>query len=211
VAAHQWDRVLLATGLVGCGAILLVQFVSVAPIRDLAVFFSLTLFVNGPYSPLMPFGFEPILMAFGQLYPPLLVATVGVFAQLLVETVNYHLYNAALRSAMMTRARGSRIVRKTIDVFEVQPFLTTFVCALTPIPFWIVRIAAPLAGYPMRRYLAATALGRFPRLWFYAALGTMLPLDGDAILGVGLGASAILAVLIAWRQIAKPGATRPVA
>mgnify|MGYP002813231762 CR=1 FL=1 len=210
VAASQWDGLFRATGLVGIVAILLVEFARTAPVRDLAVFFSLALFVNGPYSPLMPVGFEPILMAYGQIYPPLLVALVGVCGQLLVEVVNYHLYGAAMRSAMMTRARESRLVRRTIAWFEVQPFLTTFVCALTPIPFWVVRIAAPLANYPMGRYLAATALGRLPRLWFYASIGAILPFSGDVILGVGLGATAILAVLIAWHQVAVSRAARAV-
>ncbi len=211
MAASRWDRLFRATGLVASAAILLVEFVPVAPIRDLAVFFSLTLFVNGPYSPLMPFGLEPILMAYGQIYRPLLVAAVGVSAQLLVEVVNYHLYEAAMSSAMMTKARESRVVRTTVKWFAVQPFLTIFVCALTPIPYWIVRIAAPLAHYPMGRYLAATALGRFPRLWFYAAIGTLLPFSGDLILGVGLGATAIVAVLIAWHRVAASRVARPVA
>jgi uncharacterized membrane protein YdjX (TVP38/TMEM64 family) len=211
MGARQWDFLLRATGVVGAAAILLVEFVTVAPIGDLAVFFSLTLFVNGPYSPLMPVAFEPMLMAYGQLYSPLLVAAVGVSGQVLVEAVNYHLYHAAMRSAMMTKARESRVVRTTIKSFETQPFLTIFVCALTPIPFWIVRIVAPLAGYPIRRYLAATALGRFPRLWFYAAIGAMLPIGGGLVFGVGLAVTVILAVLIAWHRIAASRAVRPVA
>jgi uncharacterized membrane protein YdjX (TVP38/TMEM64 family) len=202
VAPRQWDFLLRASGLVGILGIVLTAFVPIVPVRDLAVFFSLTLFINGPYSPLTPFGYEPILMTFGQIYPPLLVAAVGVLGQLMVESVNYHLYDAAMRSEMMAKARGSFVIRKTIEWFDVQPFLTTFVCALTPIPFWIARTAAPLADYPMRRYLTAMALGRLPRLWFYAAIGAVLPFSGDLILGVGLGATVVVAVLIAWHQYA---------
>jgi uncharacterized membrane protein YdjX (TVP38/TMEM64 family) len=206
VAPRQWDLLLRASGLVGILGIVLTAFVPIVPVRDLAVFFSLTLFINGPYSPLTPFGYESILMTFGQIYPPLLVAAVGVLGQLMVEYVNYHLYDAAMRTELMKKARGSFVIRKTIEWFDAQPFLTTFVCALTPIPFWIARIAAPLANYPMRRYLTAMALGRLPRLWFYAALGAALPFSGDLILGVGLGATALLAVLIAWHQYAAPRA-----
>ena len=202
VAPRQWDNLLRASGAVGLLGIVLTAMVPIVPVRDLAVFFSLTLFINGPYSPLTPFGYEPILMAFGKIYPPLLVAAVGVVGQVLVEIVNYRLYDAAMHSEMMARARGSLVVRKTIEWFDAQPFLTTFVCAFTPIPFWIARIAAPLTNYPLWRYLVAMALGRLPRLWFYAAIGTVLPFGGDLILEVGLGATVLLAALLVWHQYA---------
>lgn len=210
VAATEWDGLLRSSGAIGILAILLVQWSQLETVRDLAVFFSLTLFVNGPYSPLLPFGFEPILLTFGQLYPPLLVAVLGVVAQVLVELINFRLYHAALRTDMMSRARESRMVRTTIKWFAVQPFLTTFVCALTPIPFWIVRIAAPLAGYSLPKYLTAMALGRLPRLWFYAALGSVLPFDGSVILGVGFAATVLAAVVLGWRHLRAMRTTQPV-
>ena len=207
VAPQEWDRLLRATGLVGIAAILVVEFAPSAPIRDFAVFFSLALFLNGPLTPLTPIGFEPVLMAFGQLYPPIVVAAVGVAAQMLVEVMNYHLYNAALRSALMTKIRTSRLVRWTIEQFGVQPFATIVFCALTPMPFWIVRIAAPLANYPIGRYLAAIALGRLPRYWFYATLGMMVPISGALILKVGLGVTVLVAGVIVWRQLASRSPT----
>jgi uncharacterized membrane protein YdjX (TVP38/TMEM64 family) len=203
VAPDAWDGLLWASGAVAFIGIVLTTLVPFAPVRDLAVFFSLTLFINGPYSPITPIGFEPILMTFGQIYPPLLVAVVGVIGQLTVEYVNYHLYGAAMQWQPMTRARESRLVRRVTAWFAVQPFLTIVVLALTPLPFWIARIAAPLARYPMRRYLTATAIGRLPRLWFYAALGTVLPFSAGTILGVGLGAAAILAIPMALRDRAR--------
>ena len=207
VAPREWDRMLRGAGLVGLLTILVVQFAPSAPVRDLAVFYSLALFLSGPLTPLTPIGFEPVVMAFGQLYPPLLVAVVGVAAQLTVEVMNYHLYGAALRSALMTKIRTSRLVRWTIEQFGVQPFATIVFCALTPMPFWIVRIAAPLANYPIGRYLAAIALGRLPRYWFYATLGMMVPISGELILTVGLGVTVIVAVFIVWRQLASRSPT----
>ena len=183
---------LRAAGLVGLAAIILTLLVPVPLVSDLATFFALALFVNGPFSPLTPVGFEPILMAYGKIIPPIVVAVVGVMAQLLVEYLNYHLYGAALSSERLRRARESRLMGRVLRWYQAAPFLTTMIVALSPLPYWMVRITASLSRYPMPRHLSATALGRLPRLWAYAALGTLLPFSGGAILAVGLGLSVLL-------------------
>ena len=198
VGADHWDRVLYLAGLIGLVGIGLSAFVPVA--SDLATFFSLTLLINGPYSPLLPVGYEPVLMTYGKLYTPLLIAAVGVTGQVLVEYVNYHLYAGALQSDLLIRMRTSRLVSWLVAWFNVNPFLAVVVAALTPLPFWAVRIAAPLAHYPVRRYLTATALGRFPRLWFYAAVGSLIPLNGALIFTGGLALSAVIAALLLHRH-----------
>jgi hypothetical protein len=71
------------------------------------------------------------------------------------------------------------------------PFFTVWLCSWSPLPYWLVRILSPMAGYPVRKHLWATFLGRFPRLWFFAALGlywgidlrVVFALSGVAILG----------------------------
>ena len=200
VAPREWDTLLRASGLVALLGIVLAALVPVRQVSDLATFFSLSLFINGPYSPLTPIGFEPILMAYGKLYAPLLVAVVGLVAQLLVEYVNYRLYGAALRTELLRRARESSLTQRVLRWYRSAPFFTTVVVALTPLPYWTVRITAPLSDYPVRRHLSATAVGRLPRLWFYAALGTVLPLSGGLILGVGLGAAALWAAVTLARR-----------
>jgi membrane protein DedA with SNARE-associated domain len=199
VAPAKWDRLLWTSALVGVVAII-TTLVPVPVVSDLATFFSLSLFVNGPYSPLTPIGFEPVLMAYGKIISPIIVAVVGVIAQLLVEYVNYHLYDAALRSELMRRTRESRMMARVLEWYRAAPFLTTIVVAFTPLPYWTVRITAPLSRYPMSKHLTATAIGRLPRLWAYAALGTLLPVSSGAILGVGLGVSALFVVIVLLRR-----------
>lgn len=207
VGPAHWDRVLYLTGLIGLVGIGLSEFVPVA--SDLATFFSLTLLINGPYSPLLPVGYEPVLMTYGVFYPPLVIAAVGVTGQLLVEYVNYHLYGAALHSEPLTQLRASRAASWLVARFNKSPFLTVVVAALTPLPFWAVRIAAPMAHYPIPRYLTATAVGRFPRLWFYAALGALIPLNGALIFGGGMALSGVIALVLVQRH--RRRASAPVA
>lgn len=200
VAPRRWDGLLRGSAAVGLLTIGLSTLVPVPLVSELATFFSLALFINGPYSPLTPIGFEPILMAYGKVVSPIVVAVVGVFAQLLTEYVNYHLYDAALRTELLRRTRESRMVARVLHWYRAAPFLTTVVVAFTPLPYWTLRITAPLSRYPMSRHLTATAVGRLPRLWAYAAAGTLLPFSSGAILGVGLGASALFAVAYLVRR-----------
>ncbi len=198
-APPQWRALLYACGVVSLAGIVLTEL-RVPSVSDLATFFSLTLFINGPYSPLTPVGFEPILMAYGRLYPPLLVAVLGVVGQLMVEYVNYHLYDAALRTDVLRHTRESPTTRRVLGWYRAAPFVTTIVVAFTPLPYWTVRIAAPLSRYPMARHLSATAVGRLPRLWLYAAIGTLLPFSSGAILCAGLGVALVSAAILLARR-----------
>ena len=45
-----------------------------AELGKLGSFVLTTLWVHGPWSPLLPAAYEPVLLLFGKLYPPLLIA-----------------------------------------------------------------------------------------------------------------------------------------
>jgi uncharacterized membrane protein YdjX (TVP38/TMEM64 family) len=62
-------------------------------------------------------------------------------------------------------------------LFRRSPFFAVWLCAWSPIPYWIVCALAPLTRYPMSRFLFATFLGRAPRVWFFAAVGRALPVS----------------------------------
>ncbi|MDP3773350.1 MAG: hypothetical protein Q8Q85_03700, partial [Gemmatimonadales bacterium] len=94
IAPAAWDSLLWASGLVALVGILVSSFVPA--LSELAALFSLALFTNGPYSMFLPVGYEPVLMVFGRVYPPALVAAVGTLGVVAVEYVNYRLYDAAL-------------------------------------------------------------------------------------------------------------------
>lgn len=169
----QWDAVLRGTGVIGLLAIYPV--IRWPDIAGLVAFLCITIFVNGPLAPLLPATYEPVLMIAGRVYPPLLVGLIGIAGTLYIEYINYYLYRAVLFHPKLDAARGNRVVRRTVALFEQSPFLAVWLCSWSPLPYWAVRFLAPLAGYPVRPYLLATFLGRMPRLWFFAALGHVVP------------------------------------
>ena len=150
-----------------------------------------TIWVNGPVGMFLPATYEPILMMFGTLYPPIVIGLLGILGTLYIEGLNYYLYQRLLHTRAMAPARESAIVRWLTRMFERAPFFTIWMCSWSPLPYWAVRIMAPLAGYPVSRYLLATFLGRFPRLWFFAWLGPALNLSTRTLAFVA-GGSIVL-------------------
>lgn len=189
-----WDAILRCSGALALLAIPVTLYEPQA--AALTGFVLVTVWVNGPLSPLLPATYEPILMLLGRVYPPILVAGLGTIGILGVEYVNYQLYRRVLSTAILRPVREGRLVGRVVSWFTRAPFLTVWVVSLTPLPYWVIRFLSPLAGYPVERQLLATLLGRFPRLWFFAALGAIWGVDTAALFAIS--AISIVLGLLAW-------------
>lgn len=159
------------------------------------VLLGLTLLAKGPYSTFLPIAYEPIVVAFGRVHPPALVAAVATSGTLLMEWVNYRLFGWALGTRPLAAARDSRLARGVVRWFRVAPFATVWASAFFPAPFGLVRACALLAGYPTGRHLVATALGRLPRYWLCAAAAVALPLSGLALAAICVALAAVPLVI----------------
>jgi uncharacterized membrane protein YdjX (TVP38/TMEM64 family) len=159
------------------GAIALLGIIGSAldpTLAALTPFVLYTLWTNGPYSPLLPVGYEPVLLLYGQLFPPLLIGALGTIGTVFMEWVNYHLYGHARDTRTVRNLTGGPWVQRLRGIFARRPFLAIVFCALGIVPYWVARSLSVLSRYPVRRHLAATAVGRFPRLCLIAALGVPL-------------------------------------
>jgi membrane protein DedA with SNARE-associated domain len=163
-------------------------------------FLLVTVWVNGPISPLLPTTYEPILMLYGRLYRPLLVAIVGTAGTLYVELLNYYLYRQLTHTGPLQDAVTNRTARWLVTQFARAPFFSVWLAAFTPLPYWVVRFLSPMAGYPVSRHLWATALGRFPRLWFFAALGVWWRVDTRILLAITVLSIAVACVVWATKR-----------
>lgn len=89
---RTWDGILRGTAAIALGSIGIILWLPGA--TTLVVFVLLTLGCHGPLSPFLPATYEPILLLYGQLYPPLLIALLGAVTSAAAEYLNYHLYLA---------------------------------------------------------------------------------------------------------------------
>jgi uncharacterized membrane protein YdjX (TVP38/TMEM64 family) len=70
----------------------------------------------------------------------------------------------------------------------------------SPIPDSTVRVLAPLARYPLPKFLGAVALGRFPRLFLIAGVGGLVPIPTWALLGGGV---ALVGLVVGRQRVAS--------
>jgi uncharacterized membrane protein YdjX (TVP38/TMEM64 family) len=167
------------------------------------MFVLVSLACHGPLSPFLPATYEPILLFHGKLYPPLAVALVGGVAATTAECLNYYLYRALLDCRSLDRVMRSQGARPVTALFARQPFLAVWVCAWSPLPDWAARILASHSRYPVQRYLAAVLIGRIPKFWFLAAVGSLWMPDGKTVIAIAVGSALItLAGVLRRRRVA---------
>jgi hypothetical protein len=196
-----WDGVVRASGIAALSAIPVALFVP--EVSGLVGFGVITIWVNGPISPVLPATYEPLLMLFGRVYPPFAVAAVGVAGTLYVEYLNYHLYGRVMGLGALTGIRESSVVGWMVALFRRAPFFTVWLCSWSPLPYWPMRFISPLAGYAISRHLWATFLGRLPRLWFVAWLGLWWNISMEILVLVSAGSIGIALVVYAARRVPK--------
>ncbi len=116
-----WDAILWISGVL---ALLAIPLTLAEPHSAAFTGFVLvTIWINGPLSPLLPATYEPVLMLMGRVYPPVLVAALGTAGILCVEYVNYQLYRQVLFIEKLSRVREGRFVRRVVAWFCRAPFL----------------------------------------------------------------------------------------
>ena len=201
VAPSDWDIMLRTCAVVTLGS--LVVSVLFPGVSDLAAFFTLMLIACGPTSAFLPAASEPVLITFGHLYDPLMLAGIGIVAIVLIEFLNYWLFDTVLNSKRLSGLRDAKCTRRVVRWFNSQPFLTVAIAALTPIPFWMARTCAVLSHYSLPRYMCATALGRFWRIYLIAAVGSALPFTTPQIVGGAVLLVATFAVVVFARRLRR--------
>jgi membrane protein YqaA with SNARE-associated domain len=137
--------------------------------QDLVPLFIAAAWCHGPAAPFLPATFEPVVMAYGQTHPPVLVALTAAVISVVMEGVNYLGYGYVLRSNRLGRIRTASA--RLTSLFQRRPFLTCLLVAATPVPDWSARILGAMARYSTSRYLTAFLLGRMTSFWLLATIG----------------------------------------
>jgi membrane protein YqaA with SNARE-associated domain len=203
------DIVLRSMGIVALlGIPLTFAFPRLVPLVWLAV---LSLPASGPLGPIMPAALEPIVMEAAKYEKAIWVTLVALSTYVYMEYVNWHIYRWVLDRDVLSRFRDHRRVQAAVRYFSRYPFATTMVAAATPFPCWVIRVLAVLHRYPMRPYLIAIAIGRFPRIYLYAWLGGFLRIPTVVLLAVVVGSTAVVLVhrLVSRRREQSRGGAVP--
>lgn len=161
------------------------------PVRLLA-FLGITIFVHGPLSPFLPTAYEATLLYYARLYPAWLLALVGTVGATLSEAVNYRVIDWVAALPALSAMQQRRAVRWSVNAFLKAPFWATAFVIFTPLPDSVVRVLAPLARYPIWKFLGATAVGRLPRFLLIAGVGWLVHFPPAVLLGGTVGMSLLI-------------------
>jgi membrane protein YqaA with SNARE-associated domain len=201
---RRWDLFLRATGLMALAAIPLAIY---CPQKiPLVTFVLVALPACGPWSPVIPIAFEPLIFEVSKYESPLWVAGVALGICLYTEYVNWHIYRWIVSLEALAKVRRRRFVQLAVTYFGRSPFVTVVIAAMAPFPFWVIRVLAILKPYPLRRYLVAMAMGRAPRLLLLAWLGAQLQFSSVILMAVVAGA-AMAAIIISRTQRSEAAAS----
>lgn len=149
-----------------------------------------------------PVPHEPVLIYFGKIYAPWLVALVSVLGTLVVETLNYHAFGFVADARPLRRVVRSPLIGRLVALFGRWPFVTLVIGGLAPLPFYPFRFIVVLARYPIRRYLAAVAVSRLPRFYLMALLGAATRLPDGVFAAIFLVFLSVgLLPLIPWGKL----------
>jgi len=182
---RRWNWFLRGTVIAaGSGIGLAIALPTAIPLVWLAV---LSIPANSPLSPILPTVFEPIIIEAGKFADPWSVSFVALGGYMYTEYINWHLYAWVLEGERATWLRRQGWVQKSVEYFARAPFTSVVVFAFTPLPFWVARGLAILRGYRLTPFLLATAVGRWPRFFLYAWLGSAVGIPAWVLLAVIVG------------------------
>lgn len=117
------------------------------------------------------FPHEPVLVFFGKfvnLWALTAVATLGTIA---AAYLDYKFFTPILNLAYSSKYKSHRFYQKAHKLFYKMPFWAIVIAGFTPIPFYLFKFMVYSSKYSLWRYLAAVAIGRFPRYYLLAFLG----------------------------------------
>jgi membrane protein YqaA with SNARE-associated domain len=119
---------------------------------------------------------EPVVLLYGKLNDPLLVAFVGGLATCWIEFFNYKLLTLLTHLQQVQAFTSKHAYQKAEGYFKKCPFLSLVISGFAPIPYAPFRVFAVTSQYPMTKYQLAVFIGRTPRYYILAATGAIMNL-----------------------------------
>lgn len=128
----------------------------------------------------VPIPVPQLIVYYGEMFNPLLIAFVGVIGAYVACLVDYTLLSHAFKytakkSEKIASLKETRTYKHIVRIFNKAPFITIAIAAsVIFIPLDPVRLIAIAAGYNRLRYSIAIFIGRLPHYFLLASIGERL-------------------------------------
>jgi membrane protein YqaA with SNARE-associated domain len=117
-----------------------------------------------------------MVLLYGTLFDPLLVAFLGGIATCWVEFLNYKILGLITNIRQIQTITKKQWYLKAEDWFKKAPFLSLVISGFTPIPFAPFRVFSVTSRYSLTRYILSVFVGRTPRYYILALTGAVIKL-----------------------------------
>jgi len=120
---------------------------------------------------------EPIVLLYGQIYEPLLVAFIAGVSSFLLEIYNYQILVPTCNISQLEKFKRNRFYRIFERNFSKIPFIMVTIVGFTPLPHLPIRILSVTSGYSIYKYAFASFAGRFPFYYILAETGSVFDIS----------------------------------
>jgi membrane protein YqaA with SNARE-associated domain len=142
---------------------------------------------------------EPVVLWYGARYGIWFTAAVATLGTLFAAWVDHRVFVPLIGRVQHTPFFAEGAIGWLRARFSRAPFAVLAVSGVTPLPFFPFKAMAFAEHYPIGRYLAAVAAGRFPRYVLLAWLGVVIQIPTWVL--VALFAVMLFPSLrLAWRR-----------
>ena len=180
----------------------LLAWVLYAPLWQLVLYFWYSI----PSNSFVYLPNEPGVLFAAAIYSPWVVAVVGGIATMIACIIDYAVIKKVFELRPVAPVKQTTIYKKAVRYFYWQPWATIAILAVTPFPFYPIRVLAPSSNYPLWRYTSATVIGRMCRYYLLAIGGSWMhvPPQYLILMVVGMLTTPLLAAVWArWKLRAR--------
>jgi MoaA/NifB/PqqE/SkfB family radical SAM enzyme/membrane protein YqaA with SNARE-associated domain len=150
------------------------------------------------------FPHEPVLVWYGKtinLWGLSAFATGGTLA---AAYLDYRIFASVLNLPYSASYKSTFMFQKAHRWFYKVPFLSLVVAGFSPVPFYPFKFMVYSTKYPLRRYLLAIIVGRFPRYFILGAVGYSFQVPTWIIITSAVGMPVLVYYRKIFTWIAKP-------
>lgn len=166
--SKKWQFVILALFLATISGII-TYFVYPRYIGLVFLFFYII-----PSNSFIPFPHEPAIIYYGKIFGPFVTTITATIPTIIACIIDYAVLTPVFSRTRLSKIKNTKIYQKTVHYYHKAPFLTNMFAALSPVPFYPVRVLSVASGYPLWKYTTAVLGGRIPRYYFLALFGAVL-------------------------------------
>lgn len=149
------------------------------------------------------FPHEPVLVYFGKFANLWLAALAATLGTVVAGYMDHRVFVPLLNLRSLQSYKQKALYRTAISAFMRYPFLTLMITGFTPIPFFPFKFLSFSIQYPLRRYLSALVVGRFPRYFLLAWIGAEFQVPNWILFGTFIVLIALYGVKAAEQGIAR--------